>query len=48
MNLFIPTKKIGSKPTLPWINQNIKRQIRKRDSLFQKLKRRPVPTKTTI
>ena len=36
---FVPIKKIGSKRSLPWITQHIKRLIRKRDSLFQKQKK---------
>ena len=36
---FVPIKKIGSKKSLPWITQEIKRLVRKRDSLFQKQKR---------
>ena len=43
MNLFIPSKRIGLKHTLPWITQSIKRQIRKRDSLFQNLKKKTTP-----
>ena len=41
MNLFIPTKRISSRPSLPWITQSIKRQIRKRNKLFQKVKTNP-------
>ena len=36
---FVPIKKIGSKRSLPWITQQIKRLIPKRDSLFQKQKK---------
>ena len=36
---FVPIKKIGSKKSLPWITQEIKRLVRKRDSLFQKQKK---------
>ena len=36
---FVPIKKIGPKKSLPWITQEIKRLIRKRDSLYQKQKR---------
>ena len=36
---FIPIKKIGTKKSLPWLTQEIKRLIRKRDSLYQKQKR---------
>ena len=35
-NLFIPSKRLGSKPSLPWITQGIKRLIRKRDKLYGK------------
>ena len=36
---FVPIKKIGTKKSLPWLTQEIKRLIRKRDSLYQKQKR---------
>ena len=36
---IVPIKKIGSKKSLPWITQEIKRLVRKRDSLFQKQKK---------
>ena len=36
---FVPIKKIGCKKSLPWITQEIKRLIRKRDSLYQKQKK---------
>ena len=36
---FVPIKKIGPKKSLPWITQEIKRLIRKRDSLYQTQKR---------
>ena len=35
---FIPSKLIGSKKHLPWITVRIKRDIRKRDKLYQKFK----------
>lgn len=35
---FVPTKKLGAKKSLPWVMQEIKRLIRKRDSLYQKQK----------
>ena len=35
---FVPIKKVGTKRSLPWITQEIKRLIRRRDSLFQKQK----------
>jgi len=40
IDLFIPTKRIGSRPSHPWITQDIKRQIRKRD---QKVKNNQSP-----
>ena len=36
---YIPVKKFGTKRSLPWITQEIKRLVRKRDSLYQKQKR---------
>ena len=39
LSRFVPCKMIGSKKSLPWITQSIKRLIRKRDSLYQKHKR---------
>ena len=36
---FIPSRYIGRKRHLPWISQAIKREIRKRDHLFKKIKR---------
>ncbi|MCG8048052.1 MAG: hypothetical protein JAY75_12610 [Candidatus Thiodiazotropha taylori] len=35
----VPKKTISSKDSLPWITQDIKRNIRKRDSLYQKYKK---------
>ena len=35
LSKFVPCKKIGSKRSLPWITQEIKRLIRKRDSLYK-------------
>ena len=35
---FIPIKKISSKCSLPWITQEIRRLMRKRDKLYQKQK----------
>ena len=32
---YVPIKKFGTKRSLPWITQEIKRLIRKRDSLYQ-------------
>ena len=37
---FVTIKKIGTEKSLPWLTQEIKRLIRKRDSLYQKQKRR--------
>lgn len=36
---YVPTKRIGPKVSLPWITQSIKRQIRKRDKLYIKMKK---------
>ena len=36
---YVPQKTLSSKVSLPWVTQDIKRRIRKRDSLFQKYKR---------
>ena len=36
---FIPSKLVGSKKHLPWITSHIKRDLRKRDKLYQKFKR---------
>ena len=36
---FVPVKTTGSKKSLPWLTQEIKRLIRKRDSLYQKQKK---------
>ena len=41
--LFFPKKTISSKPSLPWMTQEIQRNIRKRDSLFQKYKKNKTP-----
>ena len=43
LSKFVPCKKIGSKRSLPWITQEIKRLIRKRDSLYQMYKRSSRP-----
>ena len=40
---FVPKKTISSKPSLPWMTQEIRRNIRKRDSLFQKYKKNRTP-----
>ena len=40
---FVPKKTISSKPSLPWMTQEIQRNIRKRDSLFQKYKKNRTP-----
>ena len=39
LSKFVHCKKIGSKRSLPWITQEIKRLVRKRDSLYQMYKR---------
>ena len=43
IDLFIPSKKIGSKPSLPWITQCVKRQIRKKNKLYSKQKNSSCP-----
>ena len=43
INKFIPSRFVGSKKHLPWITQAIKREIRKRDHLFQIFKRSKDP-----
>ena len=40
---FVPKKTISSKSSLPWITQDIRRNMRKRDSLYQKYKSRRTP-----
>ena len=40
---FVPKKIISSKSSLPWITQDIRRNMRKRDSLYQKYKSRRTP-----
>ena len=35
---FVPIKTFGTKRSLPWVTQEIKRYIRRRDSLYQKQK----------
>ena len=40
---FVPIKKIGSKRSLPWITQHIKRLIYTRDSLFQNHRSKDTP-----
>ena len=40
---FVPKKTISSKPSLPWMTQEIRRNVRKRDSLFQKYKKNRTP-----
>lgn len=37
--LFIPQKQIKAKKSLPWVTHNIIKLIRKRDKLYQKMKR---------
>ena len=43
INKFVPSRFVGRKRHLPWINQAIKREIRKRELLFQKFKRSKDP-----
>ena len=40
---FVPIKHFGNRKSLPWITQEIKRYIRRRDSLYQKHKRSKKP-----
>ena len=39
LSLYVPCKTVSGKKSLPWITQQIKRYIRKRDSLYHKHKR---------
>ena len=39
IELFVPQRTVSTKPSLPWITQELKRSIRKRDSLYDKYKR---------
>ena len=41
---FIPTKQFSGKKSLPWISQSIKRQIRKRDKLYNQQKHSKNPS----
>ena len=41
---FVPSKILGTKKSLPWITQPIKRLIRKRNKLFHKQKSSKSPT----
>ena len=45
---FIPTRKAGTRDGFPWINQEIRRLMRKRDKLYKRMKRsgRPNDTRT--
>ena len=36
---FVPQRTVSTKPSLPWITQELKRSIRKRDSLYDNYKR---------
>ena len=36
---LVPQRTLGTKPSLPWITQELKRSIRKQDSLYDKYKR---------
>ena len=36
---FIPTRKGGARDGFPWINQEIRRLLRKRDKLYKRMKR---------
>ena len=48
--MHVPQHTISTKPSLPWMTQEIKRIIRKRDSLYDKYKRlrRPTDRPTTV
>ena len=41
---FVPQRTVSSKPSLPWITQELKRSIRMRDSLYNKYKRLRSPS----
>ena len=43
---FIPTRKAGTRDGFPWINQEIRRLMRKRDKLFKWMKRSGRPNDT--
>ena len=38
-NTFIPVRKAGTRDGFPWINQEIRRLIRKRDKLYKRWSR---------
>lgn len=43
---FIPTRKAGSRDGFPWITQEIRRLMRKRDKLYRRMKRSGRPNDT--
>ena len=43
---FIPTRKAGTRDGFPWINQEIRRLMRKRDKLYKRMKRSGRPSDT--
>ena len=43
---FIPTRKAGTRDGFPWINQEIRRLMRKRDKLYKRMKRSGRPNDT--
>ena len=43
---FIPTSKAGTRDGFPWINQEIRRLMRKRDKLYKRMKRSGRPSDT--
>ena len=43
---YIPTRKAGTRDGFPWINQEIRRLMRKRDKLYKRMKRSGRPNDT--
>ena len=43
---FIPTRKAGTRNGFPWINQEIRHLMRKRDKLYKRMKRSGRPNDT--
>ncbi|MCG8048091.1 MAG: hypothetical protein JAY66_20795 [Candidatus Thiodiazotropha taylori] len=41
---YVPQRTVSTKPSLPWVTQEIKRLMRKRDSLYDKYKKHRRPT----
>jgi hypothetical protein len=41
LKLYIPTKSIGNKSRLPWVNNQLKKLINKKNKLYKKKKHNP-------